>query len=252
MSEESVATERLAALGRGALASAATSGSPRACIRRPTCSARSCSRTRARRARRGRRWRPGSPSTGRESVLSPALGGVLIGHEVAAALGVPFRFTERDGEAMALRRGFTLAAGERVAVVEDVVTTGSSTLETADAGPQPPAPRWSRSARSSTGAAAAHAFRRRPVRAPARARPADLRGGGLPALPRPEPGRRSSRASGREGEAGRSRGCSGRGGPQRRGETPRPRVGRPRRERRCRPWPAEAPRGGRARRRRRR
>lgn len=65
-----------------------------------------------------------------DSVLAPALGGVIIGHEVAAALGVPFRFTEREGERMALRRGFGLARGERVAVVEDVVTTGKSTAET--------------------------------------------------------------------------------------------------------------------------
>lgn len=66
-----------------------------------------------------------------DSVLSPALGGVIVGHEVAAALGVPFRFVERDGAAMALRRGFALAEGERVVIVEDVVTTGKSTLETA-------------------------------------------------------------------------------------------------------------------------
>jgi orotate phosphoribosyltransferase len=66
-----------------------------------------------------------------ESVLSPALGGVIIGHEVAAALGVPFRFTERQEGAMALRRGFAIAPGERVAVVEDVVTTGKSTRECA-------------------------------------------------------------------------------------------------------------------------
>lgn len=66
-----------------------------------------------------------------ESVLSPALGGLIIGHETAAALGVPFRFVERrDGE-LTLRRGFRLAPGERVAVVEDVVTTGRSTAETA-------------------------------------------------------------------------------------------------------------------------
>jgi orotate phosphoribosyltransferase len=66
-----------------------------------------------------------------DSVLAPALGGLLIGHEVAAALGVPFRFTERASDgAMALRRGFELAAGERVVVVEDVVTTGRSTEET--------------------------------------------------------------------------------------------------------------------------
>src|SRR6185295_18869175 len=66
-----------------------------------------------------------------DSVLSPALGGVIIGHEVAAALGVPFRFAERKGEELGLRRGFTLRQGERVVIVEDVVTTGRSTLETA-------------------------------------------------------------------------------------------------------------------------
>ena len=66
-----------------------------------------------------------------DSVLSPALGGVVIGHEVARALDVPFRFCEREGDRMALRRGFAIPAGERVAVIEDVVTTGKSTLETA-------------------------------------------------------------------------------------------------------------------------
>jgi orotate phosphoribosyltransferase len=66
-----------------------------------------------------------------DSVLSPALGGVVIGHEVAAALGVPFRFAERESAELRLRRGFTLTAGERVVVIEDVVTTGKSTLETA-------------------------------------------------------------------------------------------------------------------------
>jgi orotate phosphoribosyltransferase len=66
-----------------------------------------------------------------DSVLSPALGGIIIGHEVAAALGVPFRFAERKGSELGLRRGFTLRQGERVVIVEDVVTTGRSTLETA-------------------------------------------------------------------------------------------------------------------------
>lgn len=65
-----------------------------------------------------------------EVVLSPALGGVVIGHEVARALGVRAVFTERrDGE-MTLRRGFSLASEERVLVVEDVITTGKSTRET--------------------------------------------------------------------------------------------------------------------------
>ncbi|HEX2162863.1 MAG TPA: orotate phosphoribosyltransferase [Thermoanaerobaculia bacterium] len=68
-----------------------------------------------------------------DSVLAPAMGGLLIGHETAAALGVPFRFTERAADgAMALRRGFALAPGERLVVVEDVVTTGKSTRETID------------------------------------------------------------------------------------------------------------------------
>lgn len=66
-----------------------------------------------------------------DSVLSPALGGVVIGYAVAAALEVPFRFVERAGEGMALRRGFALSPGERVVVIEDVVTTGKSTREAA-------------------------------------------------------------------------------------------------------------------------
>jgi len=66
-----------------------------------------------------------------EAVVSPALGGVVIGHEVAEALGVPFRFTERKDGEMTLRRGFRMAPGERVVVVEDVVTTGRSTREAA-------------------------------------------------------------------------------------------------------------------------
>lgn len=65
------------------------------------------------------------------SVVGPALGAVIVGHEVAAALGVPFRFTERgSGGRMELRRGFALGPGERVVVVEDAVTTGRSTRET--------------------------------------------------------------------------------------------------------------------------
>lgn len=66
-----------------------------------------------------------------DSVLSPALGGLVIGLAVASALDVPFRFTERQGETMTLRRGFRLRPDERVVIVEDVVTTGRSTLETA-------------------------------------------------------------------------------------------------------------------------
>lgn len=62
-------------------------------------------------------------------VVAPALGGVVIGHEVARALAVPFLFTERAEGVMALRRGFAIDAGARVLVVEDVVTTGRSTRE---------------------------------------------------------------------------------------------------------------------------
>ncbi|HKI85253.1 MAG TPA: orotate phosphoribosyltransferase [Thermoanaerobaculia bacterium] len=67
-----------------------------------------------------------------EAVVSPALGGVLIGYEVARYLAVPFRFAERVNGVMSLRRGFESKAGERTAIVEDVITTGLSTRETAD------------------------------------------------------------------------------------------------------------------------
>ena len=65
-------------------------------------------------------------------VLSPALGGIVIGQEVGRALGVRAIFAERQDGQLMLRRGFSLAAGERVLVVEDVVTTGKSTRETID------------------------------------------------------------------------------------------------------------------------
>ncbi len=64
--------------------------------------------------------------------VSPALGGVIIGHEVGRGLSVRAIFTERVEGAFALRRGFALEPGERVAVVEDVVTTGKSTREVLD------------------------------------------------------------------------------------------------------------------------
>ncbi len=64
-------------------------------------------------------------------VVSPALGGVIIGYTVAEALDVPFVFTERKDSAMTLRRGFRIF-DEPVIIVEDVVTTGKSTRETAD------------------------------------------------------------------------------------------------------------------------
>ncbi len=63
-------------------------------------------------------------------VVAPALGGLIIGHEVARSLGTPFLFTERDTDGrMALRRGFSVESGTATAVVEDVVTTGGSTRE---------------------------------------------------------------------------------------------------------------------------
>ncbi|MGH9312455.1 MAG: orotate phosphoribosyltransferase [Vicinamibacterales bacterium] len=67
-----------------------------------------------------------------QTVLSPALGGIVIGQEVARALGVRAIFAERQDGTLTLRRGFTLAPGERVLVVEDVVTTAGSTRETMD------------------------------------------------------------------------------------------------------------------------
>ena len=69
---------------------------------------------------------------GVEAVLSPALGGIVIGQEVARGLGVRAIFAERQEGRLTLRRGFTLAPGEKVLVVEDVVTTGGSTRETID------------------------------------------------------------------------------------------------------------------------
>jgi orotate phosphoribosyltransferase len=66
-------------------------------------------------------------------VASPAIGGLIIGHEVARALGARLIFTERDASGkMTLRRGFSVAPGEIAVVVEDVVTTGGSLREVID------------------------------------------------------------------------------------------------------------------------
>ena len=70
---------------------------------------------------------------GVETVAAPAIGGIVIGWEVARALGARSVWTEREAGRMTLRRGFTVGRGESVLVVEDVVTTGGSTRETADA-----------------------------------------------------------------------------------------------------------------------
>ncbi len=67
------------------------------------------------------------------AVVSPAMGGIIIGHEVARALAVPFLFLERVDGVFALRRGFRLDSGTRVVVVEDVFTTGKSTREVIEA-----------------------------------------------------------------------------------------------------------------------
>jgi orotate phosphoribosyltransferase len=67
-----------------------------------------------------------------ESVAAPAIGGIIIGWETARALGVRSLWTEREDGRMTLRRGFTVS-GERVLVVEDVITTGGSTRETVEA-----------------------------------------------------------------------------------------------------------------------
>jgi len=77
-------------------------------------------------AERLREFAPGA-------VVSPALGGMIIGHETARALRLRALFVERNGGAFALRRGFTVEPGERVVVVEDVFTTGASTREAAAA-----------------------------------------------------------------------------------------------------------------------
>ena len=69
---------------------------------------------------------------GAEAVVSPAMGGLIIGHEVGRGLGVRALFAERVEGTFALRRGFALEQGEKVVVIEDVVTTGKSTREVLD------------------------------------------------------------------------------------------------------------------------
>jgi len=65
-----------------------------------------------------------------ETIASPAIGGIVIGYEVARQLGARFIWTEREQGRMTLRRGFTVRKGERILVVEDVITTGGSTRDT--------------------------------------------------------------------------------------------------------------------------
>ena len=68
-----------------------------------------------------------------DAVVAPAIGGIIVAHETARAIGVRALFTERESGVMTFRRGFRLTRGERVLVVEDVVTTGGSTRETIEA-----------------------------------------------------------------------------------------------------------------------
>jgi orotate phosphoribosyltransferase len=68
-----------------------------------------------------------------EAVISPAMGGVIIGHEMGRALGRPAMFVERPQGTFELRRGFYLGRGTKVLMVEDVVTTGLSSREAIDA-----------------------------------------------------------------------------------------------------------------------
>jgi len=70
---------------------------------------------------------------GIQTVASPAIGGLIIGYEVARQLGLRFIWTEREHGTMTLRRGFTVNDGERVLVIEDVITTGGSTRDTVSA-----------------------------------------------------------------------------------------------------------------------
>jgi orotate phosphoribosyltransferase len=79
------------------------------------------------------RLRPLLGGAAPSAVVAPALGGVLVAHEVARAFGCRGLFTERQDAVMTLRRGFTLQPGEATVVVEDVITTGGSTREVLDA-----------------------------------------------------------------------------------------------------------------------
>src|ERR1019366_4706774 len=71
-------------------------------------------------------------SLGAVTVVSPAMGGLVLGQEIARQLGVRFIFAEKEQGELVLRRGFKIAAGERILVVEDVVTKGGRVQETLD------------------------------------------------------------------------------------------------------------------------
>jgi orotate phosphoribosyltransferase len=81
----------------------------------------------------GAEFRRLAPTQSVGVVVSPAIGGLIIGHEVARALGARFIFTERDANGqMVLRRGFSIEPAETAVVVEDVLTTGGTTREVID------------------------------------------------------------------------------------------------------------------------
>ena len=67
---------------------------------------------------------------GAETVISPALGGLIVGHEIARALELPHIFAEKENNALVLRRGFVIRPGEKFIVAEDVVTRGGRVQET--------------------------------------------------------------------------------------------------------------------------
>jgi len=71
-------------------------------------------------------------SLGAETVVSPAMGGLVLGQEVARQLGLRFIFVEKEDGKLALRRGFRIRSGEKILVVEDVVTKGGRVQETID------------------------------------------------------------------------------------------------------------------------
>ena len=136
------------------------------------------------------RWPRASASLGADAVLSPALGGIVIGQEVGRALGVRALFAERQDGTLSLRRGFSLRASDRVLVVEDVVTTGGSTRETIEVARAAGATSSARRP-SSTAAAGTRASTFRTTRLPrCRFRPSSPR----PARCAPRARRSSSRA----------------------------------------------------------
>jgi orotate phosphoribosyltransferase len=71
-------------------------------------------------------------NVGAEAVISPALGGLIVGHEVARTLGLPHIFAEKENNQLVLRRGFEIRPGQKFIVAEDVVTRGGRVQETID------------------------------------------------------------------------------------------------------------------------